>query len=171
MVAATKPEGVFEKVRESRHFLAQVANHENDPTPGEFLTSLSAFLSAFRTIGNRLCGVVRHKHGKAKAQWLNGQLKNHPEIGFLIEQRDIEVHGNGATVFPRFAIHPAPLASQLRNKYNDRYADRFASRFAPAGVGIRFIGGWQFAGNPKNLIELGHDALDAMEVVIRQALA
>jgi hypothetical protein len=172
----TNPEGVLEKVGEARYFLARVPDHENDSNEEDFLRSLSAFLNAFRTITFRLKGVTEHKHGKEKADLLYGQLWDHLGIGFLIRQRDVEVHQDGAVVFRRYTIHPGNLVPEFMDKYahRDKYADQFVSRFGTrtgAGVVIRYVGGWEFKGNPKSLIELGHDALDALEVFIRQALA
>jgi hypothetical protein len=166
---ATNPERVLDKVRESRFFLVQMDNHEKALDTEKFLYCLSAFLSAFRTITFRLYGVTEHKHSKEKARLLLSQLKNHPEIGFLMSRRDVEVHEDGAVVFQRFTVHAADPVPQVMDKYADRFASRFGSRYAQ-GVVIRRAAGWQFAGNPKNLIELGHDALDAIEVFIRQVL-
>src|SRR5258708_24702746 len=89
---AKKPEGVHEKVRESRFFLEQVPEYELAQDTQKFLFCLSAFLNAFRTITFRLYGVTEHQHDKATAQRLFRQLNDHPEIGFLIRQPDVEVH-------------------------------------------------------------------------------
>jgi len=167
---AKNPKGVLQKVQESRFFLDQVAGHENDSNPEVFFKFVSAFLNSFRTIGNRLCGVTKHKYGKDKANSVHEQLTVHPEIGFLIEQRDIEVHEDGAAVFKRFAVHAADPVPQVVDRYTNRFASRFGSRHGH-GLGIRYTGGWQFGGNPKNLIELGHDALDAIETIVEQTLA
>jgi hypothetical protein len=43
-----------------------------------------------------------------------------------------------------------------------------ATRKAALSFGV--AAGWQFAENPKNLIELCHNALEAIEVFIRLAL-
>jgi hypothetical protein len=61
---ATKPEGILEKVRECRFFLARMADYERIPELEDFLFCLSAFLSAFRSIGNRLQGVAGKKYDK-----------------------------------------------------------------------------------------------------------
>jgi len=144
----------------------------------KFLFCLSAFLNAFRTITFRLYGVTEHKHGRAKARLLLGQLVDHPEIGFLIRQRDVEVHEDGTLVYERFTVHPADTVPQFTDKYTDKYGDKYTDRFASRfgtrtgpSVVIRYVGGWQFAGNPKNLMELSRDALDAIGGFIREVLA
>ena len=167
---AKKPEGVHEKVRESRFFLEQVAEYELAQDTQKFLFCLSAFLNAFRTITFRLYGVTEHKHDKATAQQVLRQLNDHPEIGFLIRQRDVEVHEDGALVYERFTLCHADPVPQFTDKYTNRFASRFGTRTGQ-GVVIRHVGGWQFAGNPKNLLELGRDAINAIEVIIRQVLA
>jgi hypothetical protein len=101
---ATKPGGIFEKVRESRFFLARMADYERIPELEGFLFCLSAFLSSFRSIGNRLQGVAGRKHDKQARRSLTLQMENHPRIGFLFDVRDVEVHGDGTTIWPRFRI-------------------------------------------------------------------
>jgi hypothetical protein len=55
----------------------------------------------------------------------------------------------------------------------EKVADKFLSRWGwrkGQGVIIRKAAGWQFQGNTKNLIELCHDALEAVEIITRQAI-
>ena len=159
----------MEKIREARFFLQQMGIYEKALDTEKLFYCLSAFLSAFRTITFRLYGVTEHKHGKEKAQLLLSQLKSHPDIAFLMTRRDVEVHADGALVFERFTVHAADPVPQFVDKYADRFASRFGPRYYPqAGVVIRPAGGWQFGGNPKNLIELGRNALSAIEEFIRQ---
>lgn len=170
MPEAKNPEGVVEKVRESRFFLVQMADYERALDTEKFLHCLSAFLNAFRTITFRLYGVTKHKHGKDAALTLLRQLKNHAEIGFLMSRRDVEVHADGVVVHQRYSVHAADPVPWAVDRYADRFASRFGSRYTQGGIVVRRAAGWQFAENPKNLIELGHDALEAIEVFIRLAL-
>lgn len=170
MAKATNPEHVLDKMHESHFFLVQMDDYEKAFDTEKFLFCLSAFLNAFRTITFRLYGVTQHKHNKAKAQLLLRQLRNHPDIGFLMSRRDVEVHSDGAVVFQQFTVHAADPVPYVVDKYTDRFASRFGPRYGQ-GVVIRQAVGWQFAGNPKNLIEMGHDALVAIEVFMREVLA
>jgi hypothetical protein len=171
---AKKPEGVLEKVRECRFFLVQMTTHEAALDTEAFLSNLSAFLNAFQTAAFRLYGVTENRNGKDASLALQSQLRRHPEIGFLMSQRNVEVHEDGATVHQWFTVHvgdvsvPSLWGPQL-GQNTDWLPSSFGSR-SGQGVVIRRAAGWQFAGSPKNLIELCHDTLDAMEGFIRQAL-
>jgi len=158
---ATKPEGIFEKARECRFFLARMADYESVAELESFLFCLSAFLSAFRTVGNRLQGVAGKKYDKHARESLELQLENHPRIGFLFDVRDVEVHGDGTTIWPRFRIvgagasKPGPLELH--------FFPRMASD-------VRVIG-FHFEGRPdQNLIEFCHDALNEFEDLIRKTV-
>src|SRR5271169_5913787 len=108
---AKNPERVMDKVCECRFFLLQMADHEATLDSEKFLYCLSAFLNSFRTITFRLYGVLENKSGKASARTLLQELNNHADIGFVMSQRDIEVHEDGAEVIQRFTVHPADPAS------------------------------------------------------------
>jgi hypothetical protein len=159
---ATKPEGILEKVRESRFFLARMADYERIPDLESFLFCLSAFLSAFRTIGNRLPGVAGKKYDKHARGKLKQSLETHPKIGFLFDVRDVEVHGDGTTIWPRFRIvgagatQPGPLELH--------FFPRMASD-------VRVIG-FHFEGHrqDQNLIEFCFDALKDFEDLIRKTI-
>jgi hypothetical protein len=159
---ATKPEGIFEKVRESRFFLARMADYERIPELEGFLFCLSAFLSSFRSIGNRLQGVAGKKHDKQARRSLTLQMENHPRIGFLFDVRDVEVHGDGTTIWPRFRIvgsgmvRPGPLELH----------------FFPRMPGDVRVIGFHFEGQrpDQSLIEFCFDALSDFEDLIRKTV-
>ena len=159
---ATKPEGIFEKFRECRFFLARMADYESVPELENFLFCLSAFLSAFRTIGSRLQGVTGKKYDKRQRENLKLRLESHPRIGFLFDVRDVEVHGDGTTIWPRFrlvgagASQPGPLELH--------FFPRMPSQ-------VRVIG-FHFEGQPpdQNLIEFCHDSLNDFEDMIRKTV-
>jgi hypothetical protein len=170
---AKNPDRVFDKARECRFFLVQMAEYEKVLDIEKFLYCLSAFLSAFRTTAYRLYGVTENRKGKSASHALQNQLHTHTEIGFLIQRSNVEVHEDGVLVHQRFTVHvTASIPDRWKSNWapdTDRWPNRFTSRFGDV-VGIRRALGWQFAGNPKNLIELCHDALNAMEEYARQAL-
>lgn len=170
MIARAKnPERVVDKVRECRFFLTQMTTHEAALDTEKFLYCLSAFLNSFRTITFRLYRVVENKNGRDLARSLLLQLRSHPDIGFVMSQRDIEVHEDGAVVFQRYTVHAADPASDAKGTFAGRFTSRWGWREGQ-GVVIRRAAGWQFEGSPKNLIELCHDALEGIEELIRQAL-
>lgn len=166
---AKNPERVSDKVRECQFFLAQMAIYEAAPDSEKFLYCLSAFLNSFRTITFRLYGVVENKSGKSAAQNLLRQLRSHLDIGFVMSQRDIEVHEDGVLVFQRFTVHPAAPTSEVKGRFASRFVSRWGWREGH-GIVIRRAAGWQFERNSKNLIELCHDALEGIKAFIRQAL-
>jgi hypothetical protein len=171
---AKNPDRVFDKVRECRFFLEQMANYETAQDIDKFLYCLSAFLSAFRTVAYRLYGVTENRKGNPASLTLQNQLHTHAEIGFLIQRSNVEAHEDSVVVHKRFTVHvTASIPDRWKSKWapdTNKWQSRFSSRDGDV-VGVRRAPGWQFAGNPKNLIELCHDALNAMEECARQALA
>jgi hypothetical protein len=157
---ATKPLGIIEKFRESRFYLARMADHELSADVQNFLLSLSAFLSAFGAIRNRLLGVEEAVHNEAAKRGLDRKLKAHPRIGFLLRLRNAEVHGDGVTVWPLFRF----------SHFSVNSPGALERHFIP-GVpsGVRVVG-TRFEGGPPghNSIELCHDALDDFEEIFRQ---
>lgn len=166
---ATNPERVSDKVSECRFFLAQMAIYEAALDTEKFLYCLSAFLNSFRTITFRLYRVVKNKSGKNAVQNFQRQLQSHADVGFVMSQRDVEVHEDGAVVFQRFTVHPADPTSQVEGRFASRFISRWGWREGQ-GIVIRRAAGWQFEGNSKNLIELCHDAVEGIEAFIRQVL-
>jgi hypothetical protein len=134
---AKNPESIVQKIYECRFFLVQMAEYELTSDSEKFLYCLSAFLSSFRTCAYRCYGVTEHKRRKPASRDLKLQMRNHPEIGFLLSRTNVEVHEDGVVV------------QQLYKIYGD-------------AVIVRHGLGWRFEGNPKNLIELCRDALEAM---------
>jgi hypothetical protein len=152
-----------------------MATHEAALDTEAFLCNLSAFLNAFRTVAFRLHGVTENRKGKSASRALKSQLHAHSEISFLRRQRDVEVHEDGTTVHPRFTVHvgdsSVPSRWEPKTGLNTAWsASVFGSRSGPGVVVIRPAESWQFAGNPKNLIEFCYDTLDRMEGFIRQTL-
>ena len=162
---AKNPESIVQKIYECRFFLVRMAEHELTSDNEKFLFCLSAFLSSFRTCAYRCYGVTEHKRGKPASRDLRFQLRDHPEIGFLLSRTNVEVHEDGVvvqqlyrtevveTTSPHWPSRTAPESSRWRSLNKSRYGD---------AVIVRHALGWRFEGNPKNLIELCHDALEAM---------
>lgn len=168
--SAKNPERVLDKVRECHFFLVQMAGYEGAADTEKFLYCLSAFMSAFRTIANRLYGVAENKLGIAVKHALKERLHDHPEIRFLIERTNVELHEDGVVVFQRFSVHPMDNPSRwMRDRFAARYVSRWGWREG-RGMVISKQEGWRFAENPKNLIELCHDGLEAIETFIREIL-
>ena len=163
---AKNPERVFDKARECHFFLVQMADCEKALDAEKFLYNLSAFMSAFRTAANRLCGVTENKRGEAASRILRSQLHHHPEIGFLLGRSNVEVHEDGVVVHQRYTVH---VTTSVPDRWEPIWQPESKSRFSDV-VGIRRAAGWQFLGNPKNLIELCYEALAAIEEYARQAL-
>lgn len=175
MVAGAKnPDRVLDKAREARFFLVQMADYEQALDTEKFLYCLSAFMSAFRTVAFRLYGVTENLKGTGAKQTLKDQLHGHPEIKFLIERTNVELHEDGAVVFQRYTMQvsdPEPVRWRRdTSRDSNRFRSRFGSRYSEAVI-VRQAAGWQFAGSSKNLIELCHDGIEAMEGFITQVLA
>lgn len=169
---ATNPDRIADKTRECRFFLLKMAEYERDMDIEKFLYCLSAFLSAFRTAIYRSFGVAETRNGKLAAKKLREDLYKNPEIKFLKDTTDLEVHGDGAKVWQHYRVTlVGPLPGRWGGKTRDRWEsqggeNRFRPRF-PGIVARREPAGWQFDGRPKNLIELCHDAVEALETAVR----
>jgi hypothetical protein len=165
-------ESVQQKLREARFFLVLMADHEQALATEGFFFGVSAFLSAFRSIAYKLYGVTENKLGKQAKVDLMRDLHTHPLIGFLIESSNTEVHSDGVRLWQRYTIHyeeriPSRWGSRFIRK--PRFASRFKTPYKGLKVSYRAID-WQFEERPTNLIELCHDALDAIEEFARQVL-
>jgi hypothetical protein len=171
---AKNPDRIVDKIYECRYFLALMGDHEEKLDTEKFLYSLSAFLSAFRTAAFRLYGVTEHKLGKPASRVLQTQLRSHPEIGFLLNRTNTEVHEDGVVVHQLYTKEVIAEASSRWGPRTvgepSRWRSLNRSRYGEAVVARR-AAGWQFAGNPKNLIELCRDALEAMQGFIVPVLA
>jgi hypothetical protein len=174
MASARNPERVQDKVREAHFFLVEMANYERAFDTEKFLYCLSAFMSAFRTIAFRLYGVTENLNGSLAKNALRTQLHGHSDIRFLIERTNVELHEDGVVVFQRYHASVAPPETTRWGRdwgrRDERFCSRLGSRYSEAVV-VRQPAGWQFAGSSKNLIELCHDGLEAMEGFIGQVLA
>lgn len=174
MASARNPQRVQDKVREAHFFLVEMATYERAFETEKFLYCLSAFMSAFRTIAFRLYGVTENLKGAAAKNALRKQLHDHLDIKFLIERTNVELHEDGVVVFQRYHASVSSSESLPWGRHLGRRGERFHSRFGSRyseTVIVRQPAGWQFAGSSKNLIELCHDGLEAMEGFFRQVLA
>jgi len=167
---AKSPERVLDKLPECSFFLDEMLRHEQAGVADKFGYCLSAFLNSFRTVTFRLYGVVENISGKSAAENLLRQLRAHPEIGFLMKRRDVEVQEDGTVIFERFTVH---VVARDSNSFEGRFASRFTSGFEPRfnhGVEVRHTGGWQFMESPRSITELCRDALEQLEPFVRKAI-
>lgn len=121
---ATRLEGIPEKVDECKFFLGMMDTYKETTPIREFLWYLSAFLCAYRSLSYRLLGVVRHRKGSDDAKALGETLRSDRDIDLLRRLRDLEVHGDGVTVWvpppfgnpleaaPGFGLYPANLTER-----------------------------------------------------------
>jgi hypothetical protein len=170
---ARTPECVFDKVRECRYYLVQIAEFERVLDTEKFLFSLSAFLSAFRTTAYRLYGVVEFRKGKCAKQSVKGRLHSTPSIEFLLSRGITETHGDGAVVFQRYVVSAANSSGQRPasrwERGGDRWRSRFESRWPMPNVKVSQVD-WQFQGSSENLVALCHDALTELESIVRDSV-
>jgi hypothetical protein len=177
---ATNPDRIADKARECRFFLVKMAEFEREMDIEKLLYCLSAFLSAFRAGIYRSIGVVEKRSGKSVVKKYLDDLYKNPEIKFLKQTTDLEVHGDGPKIWQHYRIAlvwpNAPRTEESGGPWGSRFGtgkDRFRSHIEsrfPESVVSRQPAGWQFEGHPKNLIELCHDALEDLEEAVRKAL-
>jgi hypothetical protein len=175
---ATNPQRVLDKLVECRKRWEEMAQLERCGHTEQFLHSLSAFLESFRTIANRLYGVVESQSGRSAMKALESQLNRHPQIGFLIDRAILEAHGNGAVIWKRYNISVSETMQKYPSRLRSRFGDatrwvRFRSRFEPAVVQTQAVVGadWQFAGNSANLLELCRIGLDEIEELVKKSIS
>jgi hypothetical protein len=167
---ASNPEGVRQKQRECRYFLAQMRQHEDVTDQEKFLFTISAFMSAFRTVANRLRGVVRNTIGAAAERALVTKLRSDPQVSFLIDRTNLELHGDGAVVLRRYTLDRIP-GHGGRGRPKSRFEPRERKRWPDLHDGVvRQTDGWQFIEHPKNLIVFSAEALCTMDSMIEEIL-
>ena len=167
---ATNARSVYSKLEESRFFLNQMMERANADPPNEFLYCVSGFLQAFRSAVCKLYGYAEMRRDKPATKMLKQQLENHPQIKFFRDLRNMEVHGDGATLFRRYNLHIADSmhrwGSQRWEKRGDRWTTVLTDHYpVPSAVVVE---DWHFEGNSTNLIVLCHDALNELENIVRQ---
>jgi hypothetical protein len=146
---ANDPKQVVYKLNECRYFLDQMGTHDKAGETEQFKYALSAFLKSFRSIGYRLCGVTKNNA-------LLSQLKAHPTIAFLYDKANLEVHGDGPTIWKRFNIQIAD---------NMRYESRFYSTLQTQAITGT---DWQFSDHSSNLLTLCRGGFVEMESTVKQ---
>jgi len=172
---ASNPERIADKCRECRFFLAQMEDHAHSHDVEKLLYCLSAFLSSFRSAYYRLIGVVHAVNGDTAWRRLKIQLESEADIEFLKDRTNLEVHGDGAIVWPRYymsverSMHYSNDKRWPRERFPSRFESHFKPRFGTNTVRAEIVS-WQLQGNPKNLIELCFDTLARLEEIYRQEL-
>jgi hypothetical protein len=169
---ARNPNGVFEKIDEARSFLSQVRACQTESDTWNFKCSLSGFLTSFRTSADRLIGATDATKGEPEGAALRSRLKCCPNIAFLRDRTDIELHGDGAVVWPRYrvTIFSSPGGRFYRgySRWGSRFesANRFRSRLGLDGIERQLLG-WRFDGSSMDLVELCEDSLRELESIAR----
>ena len=164
---ANDPKQVVYKLNECRYFLDQMDAHDRAGEIEKFKYVLSAFLKSFRSIGYRLCGVTKNTA-------LLNQLKAHPGIAFLYDKANLEVHGDGPTIWKRFNVE---VADTLQERWSTRWHSRVLNRWMPryqsrfnSVVQTQVVVGtdWQFSDHSSNLLTLCRNGFVEMESAVKQ---
>jgi len=88
---------LLSKVAECRYFLQHMEQHQGNPN--EFGFGLSAFLCAFKSVASLTPQI--YPDPKRQKQFRNGinQLRDgHPDLNYLLNARDAEVHREGVKI-------------------------------------------------------------------------
>lgn len=106
----------YEKIEESLFFLDQMESYGLQQR--EFGYCLSAFLSAFKSIGDTLRNSPGNRQAKKSVEMaVRSFRESNPKVNFLMKQRDVEVHREGVGILMTWV----PTVE----------IERFRSRFAP----------------------------------------
>ncbi len=160
---------VWEKLRESRFFLTLMRDYEGDPE--KFGFCLSAFLSAFRSIAYRLARYTKITQGVQARNGLMALLGSQPDIAFLTQARNVEVHEDGVVISRMFSYSFADSDPERWRSRWDPWPNRWESRPGPPQVQLRHRW-WQFANRTaQDLVDLCSACLNETEEIVRQTLA
>jgi hypothetical protein len=91
---------IHKKMSETEFFLGKMVAVERGKLrePNSFDYYLSAFLSAGKTVDNRLCHEHTDKYKPWRKRWYRGLPKDDRKLfKFMIDDRNIEVHESGST--------------------------------------------------------------------------
>jgi hypothetical protein len=177
---ASDPKRVLDKLQECRRALAKMEQIDRDGSEEDFLDALAHFLESFRTVSQRLYGVVKNQSGEPRMKALKAQLNAHPRVGFIIDRAILETNGDGATIWRRFNVSvsedmqgrwPARWESAW-GVHTERWPSRFQSRFEPTVRTHAIVGkDWEFAERSASLLEFCRNGLDDLEAFVRQNIA
>ncbi len=175
---ATDPQNVFAKVNECRFFLGLIVKYRQgldterlQRLPIEFLHYVSAYLSSFRCAAYRLMGVVRHRDF-VEGRRVRDRLRSHADIEFVRDISDLEMHGDGVAILPRYRVRvpepPLPSIPERWSRNDDRYRTRF-DKWQSSGMVVE-VTDWGFSTRPDSVVDLCNRALAELEKVIQQEL-
>ena len=170
---ATDPKRVWDKLRDCKDILREMATHQDEKDTDKLMRSLGIFLSEFRTTANRVTGVMKTQYGEVAGRNLWTQLQSHAEIAFLIDRANCETHGDGAVVLPRFRIEgPLPMRERWPSNLSAaRFrTERYPPKWPTAPRVIKKPNDWRFHERPENIVALCRCALLELQNLIGQAL-
>lgn len=157
----------LEKIQECKFFIALMERYEKEPK--EFGFCLSAYLSAFRSIFERLKNttpeiIPRRMVRKEVANFLEFS----PAINFLVKARNVEVHREGVRIELIRRLDPS-IPRRPGARFSARLT-RFEDPFC-SGPNRRVRRAWAFREMPKaEIVTLCRDSLESsQQLVIRLA--
>lgn len=162
---ATEPVRIDEKAAEARFFIERMKESQQAHNGTVFGYYLSAFLNAFRSTAYRLYGVTRTRNGEAAKTALKKQLHTNPQIGLLLSKSNVEIHENGVVIWQNNKIMVVPkIEERWPSRFKDRFhePERWQARWQSLETKLVFRG-WQFVGEPPNLVELCRGGLQELE--------
>ena len=110
---------------------------------------------------------MRHKN-LAEGRRVRDQLRSHKDIEFVRDISNLEMHGDGVTIWPRYRVDfPAPSIPKRWTR-NDKYRSRF-DKWKDSGMVVQVID-WRFSTRPDNVVELCNRAFAELEKIIQQEL-
>src|ERR1700730_12897032 len=129
---ATNPKYVFSKLDECKFFLGQLTEYRQridegrqQHLPAEFLHYVSAYLSSFRCAAYRLIGVMRHRD-ILEGRRVKDQLRTYADIAFVRDISDLEMHGDGVVIWPRYKTEvPKNLLPHRWSRDTSGHGNRF----------------------------------------------
>jgi len=163
--------GVLQKVAACRFFLRGMEEHGRcEQPPEEFGFLLSAFLSALKSI-EYLTPQVNPSRRKQIEAAIEQLRVVRPELNFLLNAGDAEIHRKGVEVvltIDCFAAEPAFVlpGTRLRGRLQGRFRLRFGSSARPV---FRYRWRFQDSHDLSSVVEICRDSLNALALAVNQA--
>jgi hypothetical protein len=173
------PERVFRKIDECNFFLEQM--QERQQNENQFSFCLSAFLTALASVA---WFIPMAESDPGRRRRLKGQIarleQTHPDLTYLLNARDAEVHREGVAIRVRFGMKFPTTATGFRFPRSRLTSRRFEGRFAvsrferprsPLSVSLH-RDTWRFEDRPiGDIVNICAACLNLLSATVRQAFA
>jgi hypothetical protein len=109
---------------------------------------------------------VRHRDN-AEGRRVRDQLRTYKDIAFVKDISDLEMHGDGVVIWPRYKTEVPKLIPHRWSRDMNSHGNRF-DRYN-RGI-VKQVVDWHFSNRPENLVDVCERAFAELEKIIQQEL-